>query len=96
MLAGILIKVGVDIIDYKFLRILKIAPKRDLFVMVWVFFVTVFYDLIFAVGTGIVLSALLFSISIAQQFNVEINDVNVSANDEEENEVEKNSKYFIM
>ena len=49
VLAGILIKVGVDIVDYKFLKVIRTAPKRDLFVMLWVYFLTVFYDLIFAV-----------------------------------------------
>lgn len=75
VLAGILIKVGVDIVDYKFIKLIKNAPKSDLFVMIWVYAVTVFYDLIFAVGTGIVLSAILFAISVARQFNLSINDI---------------------
>lgn len=37
VLAGILIKVGFDIIDYKFLKIINHAPKRDLAVMALVF-----------------------------------------------------------
>ena len=94
VLAGILIKVGVDIVDYKFLKVIANAPKRDLLVMVWVYFVTVFYDLIFAVGTGIVLSAVLFSVSIAQQFNLQID--NIYPIDEDENsDVEEKSKYAI-
>lgn len=92
VLAGILIKVGVDIIDYKFLKIIRNAPKRDLFVMLWVFFVTVFYDLIFAVGTGIVLSAILFAISIAQQFDLQIDDI---CPIEDDSSVEEKSKYAI-
>lgn len=59
VLAGILIKVGLDILDYKFLKVIKTAPKNDLYVMITVFFVTVFIDLITAVGLGIVLASLL-------------------------------------
>lgn len=59
VLAGILIKVGLDILDYKFLKVIKNAPKYDLYVMITVFFVTVFIDLITAVGLGIVLASLL-------------------------------------
>jgi SulP family sulfate permease len=94
VLAGILIKVGVDIVDYKFLKVINNAPKRDLFVMLWVYFVTVFYDLIFAVGTGIVLSAILFSISIAQQFNIQVDDMYPIDEDENSN-IEEKSKYAI-
>ncbi len=94
VLAGILIKVGVDIVDYKFLKVIRTAPKRDLFVMLWVYFVTVFYDLIFAVGTGIVLSAVLFSISIAQQFNLQIDDIYPIDENNDDN-IEEKSKYAI-
>lgn len=73
VLAGILIKVGFDIIDYKFINVIKFAPKRDLAVMLLVFFITVFYDLIFAVGAGIVLSSVLFAASVSQRFNVTVN-----------------------
>ena len=39
VLAGILVKVGISIIDYKFLKVLKVAPRSDLFVMLAVFFI---------------------------------------------------------
>ncbi len=56
VLAGILIKVGVDILDYRLLGLLKTAPRTDVAVMGVVFGLTVFVDLIVAVGTGVVLS----------------------------------------
>ena len=59
LLAGILIKVGIDILDYLFISVWKHTPKHDLSVMLVVFFITVFFDLITAVGVGIVLSSLL-------------------------------------
>ncbi len=61
VLAGILIKIGYDIIDVKLLKVIKYAPKDDLYVLWTVFFLTVFYNLIVAVGAGIVLAALLYA-----------------------------------
>ena len=67
VLAGILIKIGYDIIDTKFLKVIKIAPKDDLYVLLTVFFLTVFYNLIVAVGAGIVLAALLYAKRVADK-----------------------------
>lgn len=72
LLAGILIKVGVDIIDYKFLKLLKVAPKHDVLVMFIVFALTVFVDLIVAVGVGLVFASVLLTYRMAKQFNVDI------------------------
>lgn len=61
VLAAILIKIGYDIIDVKLLKVLKFAPKDDLYVLILVFVLTVFYNLIVAVGAGITCAALLFA-----------------------------------
>ena len=61
VLAAILIKIGYDIIDTKFLKVVKLAPKDDLYVLGLVFCLTVFYNLIVAVGAGITLAALLYA-----------------------------------
>lgn len=60
VLAGILIKVGIDIIDWRFLQHLYQAPRTEVFVMGVVLVITVFVDLITAVGIGVVLASLLF------------------------------------
>ncbi len=60
MLAGILIKVGIDIIDWSYLRRLREAPRAGVFFMLVVLLLTVFVDLITAVAVGIVLASLLF------------------------------------
>lgn len=73
-LSGILIKVGIDILDYRLLKRLKNAPLHDLLVMFLVFFLTVFVDLIFAVGVGVVASSLLLVYRISQESDVEIVD----------------------
>ncbi len=61
VLAGILIKIGYDIIDIKLLKVIKLAPKDDLYVLAVVFILTVFYNLIVAVGAGITCAALLYA-----------------------------------
>jgi SulP family sulfate permease len=60
VLAGILLKVGVDIIDWGYIKRMHRAPKAGVFFMVVVMLLTVFVDLITAVGVGIVLASLLF------------------------------------
>lgn len=77
VLAGILMKVGVDILDYKFLRIIKNAPKHDLIIMIIVFLLTVFVDLIIAVGAGITLASLLIVYRISKQAQINISSVNL-------------------
>lgn len=67
VLAAILIKIGYDIIDVKLLKVLKYAPKDDLYVLFLVLFLTVFYNLIFAVGAGITLAALLYAKRVADK-----------------------------
>lgn len=59
-LAGILIFVGISIMDYRSLRSLRQAPKSDIVVMLTVLFLTVFADLIIAVGIGMALASFLF------------------------------------
>lgn len=67
VLAGILIKIGFDIIDVKLLKVLKLAPKDDKYVLAVVFLLTVFYNLIVAVGAGITLAALLYAKKLADR-----------------------------
>ena len=75
VLAALLIKVGLDILDYKMLHYIKVAPKYDLIVMITVFFLTVFVDLIVAVGAGIVLASMLITYRISIEANVEIGSI---------------------
>lgn len=56
VLAGILIKVGIDIIDWRFLKRVHNAPLFVMFLMVSVWLLTVFVDLITAVVVGVFLA----------------------------------------
>jgi len=60
VLAGLLIPVGMAIIDYKGFKHLRHVPRADAAVLLLVLGVTVFGNLIHAVGLGIVLASLLF------------------------------------
>jgi len=60
VLAGLLIKVGIDIIDWRMLKHLVQAPRTEVLVMVVVLSVTVLVDLITAVGIGVVLASVMF------------------------------------
>jgi SulP family sulfate permease len=60
VLAGILISVGIGIIDYKGIKNIKDIPKADAVIMLIVLVLTVFVDLLQAVGVGMVLASLLF------------------------------------
>jgi SulP family sulfate permease len=60
VLAGILIKVGWDIIDVSYLKRAHKGPRWDLALMALVLGLTVFVDLITAVAAGVVLAALSF------------------------------------
>ncbi|MFV1995830.1 MAG: SulP family inorganic anion transporter, partial [Verrucomicrobiales bacterium] len=61
VLAGILITVGIGIIDYKGFRQLRHIPRGDACVLITVLVLTVFWNLLFAVGIGLVLAALIFA-----------------------------------
>lgn len=60
VLAGILITVGIGIIDYKGFRDLFKIPRADAVVLVTVLVLTVFVDLLIAVGIGMVIACVLF------------------------------------
>ena len=60
VLAGILITVGIGVMDYKGLRALRSMPRTDAVVLITVMLLTVFWDLIYAVGIGLVISAFMF------------------------------------
>jgi len=77
ILAGILVKVGIDILDYRFIKIWKRSPKQDLSVMLVVFFITVFVDLITAVGIGILLASVLIVYRITQATKISLEDTTV-------------------
>ncbi|MDB2631637.1 SulP family inorganic anion transporter [Flavobacteriaceae bacterium] len=70
VLSGILITVGIGVIDYKGLKAIPTLPKdiawgpvklsSEVLIMLTVLILSTFWDLIFAVGIGLVISCLMF------------------------------------
>lgn len=60
VLAGVLITVGIGILDYRGLKAIGKMPIGDVVVMFIVMLITIFWDLVIAVGIGLVISALIF------------------------------------
>ncbi|MBE8189335.1 MAG: SulP family inorganic anion transporter [Candidatus Thioglobus sp.] len=60
VLGAILIKVGTDIIDWEYLKSLLSTPKSGALIMLVVLGITVFYNLMAAVGVGLVMASLIF------------------------------------
>ena len=60
VLAGILVKVGYDIVDFSYLKRAHKGPRFDLILMVMVLSLTVFVDLITAVAAGVVVAAIAY------------------------------------
>ena len=59
VLAGILMKVGWDIVDWRFITRIHHIPRQYLMVMLMTLFLTVFVDLVTAVALGLIASGVL-------------------------------------
>ena len=66
VLAGILIKVGLDIIDWNYIKNAHRGPRWDLALMLIVVGLTIFVDLITAVAAGVVLASIAFVKQVAK------------------------------
>ena len=62
VLAGILLTVGLGVIDYKGLKHLRHVPRAEAFVLILVLVLAVFMGLVEAIAVGVTLSSLLFMI----------------------------------
>ena len=80
VLAGILITVGVGIIDYKGFRHIKSVPLTDVVVMLIVLGMTMFVDLIQAVAVGLILSSILFMKQMSDQLGSEVKILPIKEN----------------
>jgi len=84
VLAGILVKVGYDIVDVAYLKRAHKGPRWDLLLMAVVLGLTVFVDLISAVAVGVVLAALGFIKRLADTQLAEVVDADSTTTSEEE------------
>jgi SulP family sulfate permease len=82
VLAGIAFKVGVDIIDWKFLKRAHLISGKGALITYCVILLTVFVDLIAAVGIGLFVANI---ITVTRLAELQEDDVIVSMNPKEEN-----------
>jgi SulP family sulfate permease len=60
VLAGILITVGIGVMDYKGLKAIPYMPKPEVIIMLIVLILSSFWNLVYAVGIGLVIASLMF------------------------------------
>jgi len=60
VLAGILITVGINVMDYKGLKAIPYMPKAEVAVMIVVLVLSSVWNLVYAVGIGLVIASLMF------------------------------------
>jgi len=92
VLAGILVKVGYDIIDVAYLKRAHRGPRWDLVLMAVVLGLTVFVDLISAVAVGVVLAALGFIKRLADTQLAEVVEADSTTTSDEENALLDNAR----
>lgn len=86
-LAGVLIKVGLDIIDFSYLKNAHRGPRWDLMLMALVLGLTVMVDLITAVAAGVILAALGYVQQVAKTQLDDLLSRPLSATSDEEKEL---------
>lgn len=93
VLAGILLKVGTDIIDWDYLRRSKSAPKTGVAMMLTVLLMTVFVDLIVAVATGMVMASMIF---LKRMSDLQLESITVVNRPNEETPLDDDEKAILL
>ncbi len=60
VLAGILMTVGIGVMDYKGLKAIPNIPKAEIAIMIVVLLLSTFWNLVYAVGIGLIMASLVF------------------------------------
>ena len=60
VLAGILITVGIGVMDYKGLKAIPYMPRPEVIIMIIVLVLSAFWNLVYAVGIGLVIASIMF------------------------------------
>ena len=60
VLSGILITVGIGVMDYKGLKAMPSMPTSEVIIMIIVLLLSTFWNLVYAVGIGLVIASLMF------------------------------------
>lgn len=88
VLAGILITVGIGVMDYKGLKAIPFMPRQEVVILLVVLILSSIWNLVYAVGIGLVIASLMFMKKIGDltsaSFNVTPLEVEESWADEKE------------
>jgi SulP family sulfate permease len=101
-LAGVLITVGIGIVDVRGMKNIFNMPKSDALVLIIVLLLTVFVDLLQAVGIGMVISSLIFMRKASEMVErttsltkVGKDDLEIAWDDEKELDLSKWGQVYI-
>ena len=92
VLAGILVTVGIGVMDYKGLNVLSKIPRTEIIIMVVVLMLSVFWNLVYAVGIGLLLACLFFMKKMGD-IAKDNSKVDLLSNEKDLNETSKTNVY---
>ncbi len=82
VLAGILITVGIGVMDYKGLKAIPHMPRTEVIIMLVVMLLATFWNLVYAVGIGLVIASLIFMKKMGEVSAVQAKLVPLGVSDE--------------
>ena len=98
VLAGILITVGIGVMDYKGLRAIPFMPRTEVVILIVVLVLSSVWNLVYAVGIGLVIASLMFMKKIGDLTSASFNVKPLQQEDawEDEASLPKNLKEEVF
>ena len=98
VLAGILITVGIGVMDYKGLRAIPYMPRTEVIILIVVLVLSSVWNLVYAVGIGLVIASLMFMKKIGDLTSASFNVKPLKQKDawEDESTLPKNLKEEVF
>ena len=95
-LAAILFKVGIDILDYRIIPVLRKLPLSDLLTFIIVLSITVYEDLMVAVAIGVVFALLQSFKNVRETLNSKYNHKVLPFSDSDFNNIKQNNEIPVI
>ena len=94
VLAGILVTVGIGVMDYKGLNVISKIPRTEIIIMVVVLLLSVLWNLVYAVGIGLLLACLIFMKKMGD-ISKDNSKIGLISNEKGFDEIDTNKDGFI-
>ena len=94
VLAGILVTVGIGVMDYKGLNVISKIPRTEIIIMVVVLLLSVLWNLVYAVGIGLLLACLFFMKKMGD-ISKDNSKIGLISNEKGLDEIDTNKDDFI-